>query len=74
MHWKAPFRENASPTLLCGAYCAVTLVTPDKAQRIAVNIAQAAGVAASKVIHMPVPMTAFGGKADITRTCADVRF
>jgi hypothetical protein len=30
---------------------------------------EAAGVGASTVIHVPVPMSAFGGKADIARTC-----
>src|SRR6516225_4784000 len=29
---------------------------------------QAAGVAASKVIRVPVPMAAFGGKADMVQT------
>jgi len=45
--------------------CAVTLVTPDKARWIAANIAKLPESAASKVIHVPVPMSAFGGKADI---------
>ena len=34
---------------------------------------EAAGVAASKVIRVPVPMSAFGGKADIVRACSGVR-
>jgi len=35
---------------------------------------QAAGVAASKVIRVPVPMAAFGGKADMIQLCSDVCF
>jgi len=35
---------------------------------------QAAGVAASKVIRGPVPMSALGGKADIPSTWLHVRF
>jgi hypothetical protein len=35
---------------------------------------QTAGAVAPKVIRVPVPMSAFGGKADITETYADVCF
>jgi hypothetical protein len=50
------------------------LSTRNAAQRIASGHRQAAGVAASKVIRGPVPMSAFGGKADINRAFPNVCF
>jgi hypothetical protein len=41
------------------------LLTKDEARRIADNVTKLPGVAASKVIRVPVPMSAFGGKADM---------
>jgi len=40
MHWKTPFRENASSRYFAVRTCAVTLVTPDEARRMAANIAK----------------------------------
>jgi hypothetical protein len=44
---------------------AAKLLTKAKARRIAGEYRQAAGVVASKLLTRPVPMSAFGGKADI---------
>jgi hypothetical protein len=44
-----------------------------KARWIAVNIAKPPELS-PKVIRGPVPMSAFGGRADISRTFPDVRY
>jgi hypothetical protein len=56
-----------------GRRSAAKLLTKHEARWIAANNCQVAGVAASKVITGPVSMSAFGGKADMTRTCRNVR-
>ena len=50
-----------------------SMLTKDEARRIAVNIAKLPELAASQVIRGPVPMSAFGGKADINPLDVDVR-
>jgi hypothetical protein len=56
-------RKNAQPAIACRAKLPLMPVHR-----------QAAGVAASKVIRGPVPMSAFGGKADMDQHSPDVRF
>jgi len=50
------------------------LLTKDEARRIAANVAKLPDLMLRRFVMRPVPMSAFGGKADIDWKCRDVCF